>query len=785
MKRRLFILTLIGCLIPAIGLCQTSMLVGQVYDSHSGEPLPNISVYISGTDIGTATNDEGYFLLRTQLKKRSRITVSGIGYHTEHLWLEPGQSAGTDIGLKEKDTQLADIFVTPGKNPALALMARVRQARNMNDVPADERTGAETELYLSNIQAKHLNRHIWRSLQQGLIATEDSAYLLPLYRFQEKDGHQQAQAAMLTETDYAMLLSEWDRPIDFYKNSIPVYSTSFLSPLAADGNNFYTYYLSDSTEYTDSNATRCKVYEVHFKTKNPYYNTFNGTMRIDSASAAIVSVQAVVPAQVNANYLHRLDIRQTYDSVTHQLIDENISLLMDFAVKTDTAHLFPTVWLLNRKRFSPTAVAPSGLALPADTFTQALEQLQSTPLIRTAKFFAYVIQNAYIPTGGKIEIGNVSEIIHINPQETVRLGIPIRTAPSLWKNVCLEGYVAYGVGDKAWKGMGTVWWNLPTQRRNMLQFRYADEYIYSDVSDFDRMKWENAVWSPQMGITTAMMKCFYQGNHTYNSMARQREGRIQLESDWTDRLETRLRLSVGRLGYGEPTHDYAAQPSFLYAKLGAVFRLSWQEKKVDYYCHRMHAYNHLPVLYIGGEIGSYQLDGMSHYDVYGNLNLMLRHHLPLGAGGELDYLLEGGIVLGRVPYPLLHVFEGNQSYAYDPNRFTLMHNYQFAADKYVQLQMHWNGQGCLFNLIPGIRVLRLRELVSFKMAYGGLNNRHAERLAFPVGYMQPLTTPYVEIGVGLGNILRIADLMSVWRLTHRDDPGAPKWSMRFRFHLDN
>ena len=769
-------------------VAQNTTIVGEIYDSQSGEPLPNVSVYIPGTQIGTTTTAEGVFLLRCDLERSARVTVSSIGYKTTHFKIEPGQSAGIDIPLQEKNTQLEDVFVLPGENMALPLLERVRRNNANVNVNANANVNVnvnenanqltETKLYLSDIEAKHLKRHLWQSLQAGMIAQSDSTYLLPLYRQKTVNGVKESQTVMMAETDYEILLSGMDETVNFYKNIIPIYNTSFLSPLAGDGNTFYRYYLVDSVA-----TAQGKTYQVDFKTRNPYYKTFDGQMWIDSASATLVAIEANVPRQVSANYLHQMRIEQHFDSLSHGVSSEYRSMLLDFAIKADSSHFFPTVLIEHRKRRT---VSNVDVNEDVDEGVDSLmAKVADSPIMRTARFFAYVIQNAYIPTGTKVEIGNVSEIIHVNNQEQVRLGLPLRTSPTLWKNVCLEAYAAYGIGDHAWKGMGTVHWNMPTLRRNMLRLRYADEYVYSEVSDFDRLMRENAVWSPQMGITTAMIKGLYKGSYTYNSAVRNREIRLDWESDWTDHLETQTRVSIGRMGYGEPTRNYNAQPSFRYGKLSAVFRLSWNEKKVDLYCRRVHIYNHLPVLYLGGEIGSVHMDGEEGEHVYGKLNVMLRHHQPLGAGGQLDYMIEAGIILGAVPFPMLNIFDGNQSYAYDPYRFTLMHNYQYAADRYMLMHVDWNGGGCLFNLIPGIRVLRLRELVSFKMAYGGLSGKHNELLAFPDGRLNNLTTPYVEIGVGIGNILRIADLMSVWRLTHRDDPGAPNWSMRFRFHIDS
>jgi hypothetical protein len=119
-----------------------------------------------------------------------------------------------------------------------------------------------------------------------------------------------------------------------------------------------------------------------------------------------------------------------------------------------------------------------------------------------------------------------------------------------------------------------------------------------------------------------------------------------------------------------------------------------------------------------------------------------------------------------------------------------MNTYQYAADQYVSLQALWDGKGVLFNLIPGIRYARLRELVELKVAYGGLRNDHQSVVPFPTSpvsssysLLNPLTVPYVEMGVGIGNILRVGEVYGVFRLTNRHSPYAPWWAVRFRLSL--
>ena len=786
MKRLIFIVISFFLLCTRL-LGQETIIVGEIYDANTGEAISNVNIILQGTQVGTTTNAEGLFLLRAQQDKARTMVVSAVGYHTERYKIEPNTQAGIEIALREKVGNLGEVFVTPGDNPALPLMEKVRARRQQNARRYTGDISSSTSLYVSDIQAKHLKRALWKSLQEGMVE-QDSTYLIPLYwRHQEADSVQE-KATLLTETDYQILLAQLPNTYNFYDNNLPVFTASMLSPLAAAGNTYYHYYLVDSTRVGAE-----KHYLLHFKTKNPFYATFNGEMTIDSATCALRHIRVSVPAQNSINFLRELTIEQSF-AANNVVSQEHTNMLMDFAVKADSSKLFPTL-LLSRSTqmtqvesqvpytLSSTPFANDSLVLPA------LDSLNNTFLFKTAKFLAYVIQTGCIPTSKYVEIGKVHHVFRLNKQEGLRIGLPFRTTEDLWKNVCLEAMVAYGMGDRAWKGFGQINIALPTERRHHMYLKYSDEYVYSDVDEFHEYLRENIVYNRQINMVTRMMLGVpFNDKYYYNTMARRQEGRIHFENDWNKYLETQSYFKIGQLGYGLATRDYNSQPTIFYATLGASARLSFNERKVDGYFQRRHIYNHLPVLYVGGELGSYKLEHMPSYRMYGNLQLLLRHNVDLGMAGELDYRLQAGLVFGKVPYPLLHHFAGNQTHTFDPDRFSLMNTYQYAADQYIALHAHWNGKGVLFNLIPGVRYARLRELLVFKIAYGGYRNDHQSVLAFPTSTMpdyQLLTAPkipYVEVGAGIGNILRIGELYGVFRVTHLNDP-TPWWAIRFRLHL--
>lgn len=785
--RRLFIVLSSMLCLSVVWAQKQTILVGEVYDAETGDPIENVNIVYQGLHVGTTTNEEGFFYLRFDLRKRTMLVVSAIGYRTQRFAIEPGQNAGIDIAMEPQTTELEDVWVRPGVNPALSLMDSVRFYKRRNEVRVSpDAMDALTDVYVSDIRARHLQRRLWMALQTGMIEQGDSSYLLPLYHYQRQDGAEQEKALALASEDYRQLLGYLHPVTNFYRNTVTLYSMSFVSPLSSDGNAYYRYYLIDSIPASDTVAS--KRYVVDFRTRNPYTPTFNGRMQIDSATFALRAIEANVSAESNANFLRQLAISQHLDE--NGVRNETMTQLLDFAVRIDTLRTLPTVLL------SRTYTAPSSGMDTCSEYSESrtsiaslsaakIDSLQQTPVIRFAKWAAYIILNGYIPTGSYIEVGQINQLIDLTPEEGFSLGIPLRTSEKLWKNVCLEAYATYGFGDRVFKGSGMVHWQLPVPNRHIIHLSYTDDYAYSFLTPIAAAYRENNAMITGQNLTGVLTRMLYWHFHSpANSMARQQFFELRTEHEWTPHINQQISIRTGRQGYGIPNYDYHTLPSFRYSTLSTTLRLSWDDRPIDSYFRRYYAHGKLPVLYLQGEMGSYQTDAMESYNLYGSLRLLLKHNIPIGVAGRIDYALEAGMVFGRVPYTMLQLFALNDSYAFEPYRFSLMTNNRFAADKYLMLQFNYDGRGCLLGLIPGVRRLRLHELVSYKIAWGGLRDTHTQIVPIPDAYsMQAPVVPYMEMGVGLGNILRVCDLYSIWRLTYRDDPMGEKWAVRFRFHI--
>jgi TonB-linked SusC/RagA family outer membrane protein len=84
-------------------------LQGKIIDS-TGAGLPDVSVTVKGTSIGTTTNPNGDFVLNN-VPSRSTLVISNVGFQTKEVILAAGQSYLT-LNLSSQTGTLTDVIVT-------------------------------------------------------------------------------------------------------------------------------------------------------------------------------------------------------------------------------------------------------------------------------------------------------------------------------------------------------------------------------------------------------------------------------------------------------------------------------------------------------------------------------------------------------------------------------------------------------------------------------------------------------------------------------------------------
>jgi hypothetical protein len=163
--------------------------------------------------------------------------------------------------------------------------------------------------------------------------------------------------------------------------------------------------------------------------------------------------------------------------------------------------------------------------------------------------------------------------------------------------------------------------------------------------------------------------------------------------------------------------------------------------------------------------------------------------------GYGDITFEAGKIIGKVPYPLLFIHRANQTYSYQKNSFSMMNFLEFVSDQYASVNIEYCFNGFILNKVPLVKKLKLRELVTCKVLYGGLSKidnpaYQNDLFKFPTDInATPLTytlssQPYVEAGIGVSNILKIFRVDLVKRFTYRNNPYITRSGFLIQFRFD-
>ena len=139
----------------------------------------------------------------------------------------------------------------------------------------------------------------------------------------------------------------------------------------------------------------------------------------------------------------------------------------------------------------------------------------------------------------------------------------------------------------------------------------------------------------------------------------------------------------------------------------------------------------------------------------------------------------------------------NNSYIITRDMFCMINNLEFINDRYLSFMMEWDLSGKLLNRVPLIKRLKWREVIGFRTLYGHLTDTNnpdshpgdARLYEFPsrdgISIVHPMTdTPYMELSVGLHNILKFIRVDYVRRLNYLDYPSVKKHGWRFALQFD-
>jgi hypothetical protein len=236
-------------------------------------------------------------------------------------------------------------------------------------------------------------------------------------------------------------------------------------------------------------------------------------------------------------------------------------------------------------------------------------------------------------------------------------------------------------------------------------------------------------------------------------------------------------------GYSNGSED-AFLESINTTEFGLNLRWAPNEEFVQGRDYRNQIYNKYPILSLNFGLGLKDLFG-GNYN-YQRLTFRFFKKFHFSVLGYAHIALESGKIFGeKIPYPILFIPRANQTYAFESYSYNMMNFLEFAYDQYASATIRYFFNGFIFNKIPLLKRLKLREVATFKVLYGQMSdlnnpNLNPELIQFPTDSKGNPTTflldgqPYMEFSAGVENIFKVLNISFVKRVNYLDNPNVPE-----------
>lgn len=837
---------IVSWLAIAPALAQHTVITGVVRDSENKETLPFVNIFFVGTTVGVTSDIYGRFTIETD-KPYTQLQFSFVGYKTEIKALRRGERQVINVNLESEAMILEEVVVRSSRkeryrnknNPAVNLIRKVIDNKSKNQIESHDFVEFEQyeklEFSLSSLVEKLKNKKLYKKYKfffDNIDTTKlEGKSLLPIYlqetisqNYYRKnpEGKREIIKAhkKVSFDDYidnqglSTYLNHLYQNIDIYDNNITVLTNQFLSPISEVAPLFYKFYLND-TLIVDN----VMLYELMFVPRNDTDFLFQGMMYITMDDRyAVQGLDMGINKNINLNWVRDLHIQQNFERSSDERYHLVKSTMMaDFSFTKEGGGIFGER-TVSVKDFILDKPQPDSLynnvsvVLPEDienkkdeqywaenrhdSLTKAeskvyanIDSLQKIPSFRRTMDIATLLLAGY-KGFGPWELGPVNTFYSFNPVEGFRLRAGGRTTPKFNEHMYLESYVAYGFKDEHWKYYfgGTYSFtgksplefpvrsfSLSYQRETKipgqeLQFVQEDNFLLS----FKRGV--NDKWLYNKISTVSYL-------HEFKNHFSYRVG----VKNWIQEPAGGLSYVIDEPDGQKPLKDLTT------SELSLELRWAPNEQFYQGKLYRIPIPNKYPIVTARLITGVKDLfDGQYNYQ---NVTLNFYKRFYLSQLGYTDIVAEGGYIFGKVPYPLLAIHRANQTYSYQLQAYNLMNFLEFVSDEYVSIHFDHYFNGFFFNKIPLLKKLKLREVATVKVLYGGIRDENLPTntnglIVFPnTPDGLPVTyslerEPYVEASVGIANIFKFFRIDVVKRLNYLDNPSVSEWGIRGRFKFD-
>ncbi len=821
---RLYILVFLFTIVNVVS-GQDKSLTGTIKDSKTGEPIPFTNVYIKGTTIGTISDTTGYFKLDFD---GDSVVFSAIGYYKQTIKANRGKKNIT-IDLEPEVVSINEVKVKPNDERIRWILQNAVDQKENNNPEKYGRYSYEKyskwDYVLNNVERSLMKSNIFKDHQSLFQKSDNGTFYLPVY-FSEQLVYNEYQRQPLREKstvladktsglgvlnsyEFSGYTSGLNVSHNFYQNYIKYYEQNFVSPLANNGWFYYRYYLVDSTMVEDT-----KNYKVLFYPRRKGENVFEGYMIIDNKRFAIQEIEAKLSGGNQLNFIKNMKVRSEYQLVDDSVVffksnqlsaefdylpiagdstKQRLELIFSESSSFDKVQINPPADVeLSVKNISYESIKDLNYRKRTDDYWDQYRHkklseddlnkyaiIDSVNQIKTVKMANELVEmglNGYLDVG-KFELGPYTDFVQSNEIEGYRFYFGGRTSSEISENLMFYGGLGYGTNTKMITGRGGVGYRFNNVKRKVVKLEYDDRYIRMGENRKILYLYENMLSPSETNLVSSILS-----RDTFDELYRQQGVHFEYENEWRTGLSTRFNLDYKKQHSPEfyPFIMDGVQVDNIQAlEAGVNLRLSWKESVIDDGFMRFYVSSDYPILNISANVGRVDYNNINNW--YGKVHATVKAKKYFGQT-IFNYAFEAGKVFGKLPYTMLEIPRGNETYGYYRYDFNLINYLEFIHDQYIHTYLDYHMNGFFFNRLPLLKRLGLREVVSAKAMIGSLNEKQLGGIEMPLGASSANGT-YLEVGAGLENVFRFFRVEGIWRVTPKSIQGVPDFGIRVLFEI--
>ena len=802
-----------------------TFIEGQVFDAATKEPVGYANIYIKGTTIGTTTDDTGYYQLKLQTIYDS-VSAAYLGYSEATQPIKKQDRQRINFMLEASQSMLAEAVIIGSKESLEDyLIRKILENKDKNDKKHLQNYSYESynkiELDVKNMSEKFMNRKILKPFKfvfDNIDSTSEDEPFLPMLLSEsisdfyytsklnkKREIIRASKISGVNDASFNEFLSATYQDIDVYDNAYTIIDKQFISPIANSCKTFYRYKVIDTLVL--DNVVH---YKLMFEPKTKGDNTFFGSFIVSENNYAIKGIQLRMAPHVNINFVKKIEINQDFDFVDQQFwMMTNDYLLVEFSplekmpaiitrknavyrnFKINTSFNDSVISKMKEELYIDEREVKKDQAYwDSSRFIQLskneaavyhiIDTLKTVPAYKTYVDIINLVLTGYYKTG-PVELGPIVSLISYNKLEGWRFGAGIRTNYKMCEWAQVGGHFAYGLRDKRFKCDVNARFLVDKQPRQIISASYTHDV--SELSRTNDLLASDNILSIIINRRKPDVRLLYYDDAKLSYNIEYKQGLSMGVTLQNRKIEQGLVPFI----YLYPNKEFGIDSFNTLRQTELVFnaRFAIGEKYIDknsLFRSSINTYK-VPVVQFEYVYGFKRFLG-SQFN-YHKFTLSYAQIVPVRTIGRFEMKIQAGKILGQVPFLLTEVHDGNQTFAFSNTAFNVMNDYEFYSDQYLQWNFSHHFDGFFLNRIPGIRKLKLREVIHTRGVWGNVSAKNADFNRLNSGFIKPLgNVPYIEVGFGLENILKFIRWDVMWRVTHRDNPKAYNWMMTFGFNFN-